>query len=152
VAAAVAGALALSACSDGGGSEDDGSPSGGATSSASATPSATETSGNGGGGTASPAGGLEGSWLTTADGSAIALVVTGTQAALFGSKGTVCSGTATTASIKLTCTDGDAERASGTVDSVDGSTLKVTWSGGSQETYQRAEGGQLPSGFPTTGL
>lgn len=140
--AALAGTLVLSACSDDGGSEDGASPD------ASGTPSATAPSTTGGA-TPSPAGGIEGSWLTTADGDAVALVVTGREAALFGSKGSVCSGTATASSIRLTCADGDVERASGTVDSVDGSALKVTWSGGTQETYQRAEGGKLPTGLPT---
>ncbi|WP_437070919.1 hypothetical protein [Streptomyces sp. enrichment culture] len=145
VTAALAGTLVLSACSDDGGSEDDAYPS------TSPTPSATAPSATGGATTA-PAGGLEGSWLTTADGDAVALVVTGEQAALFGSKGSVCSGTARSGSIRLTCADGDDQRTSGTVDSVDGSTLKVTWSGGTRETYQRAEGGKLPTGLPTAGL
>ncbi|MFJ5775096.1 hypothetical protein [Streptomyces sp. NPDC093094] len=146
-AAALAGMLVLSACSDGGGPDDDASagPSG--------TPSASSAQDTGGtGGTRSPSGTLEGSWLTTAGGSAVALVVTGDDAALFGSKGTVCSGSADAGSIRLTCAVGDDSRTSGTVDSVDGTTLKVTWDGGpGQETYQRAEGGQLPSGLPTAG-
>jgi len=136
----------LSACSDGGGSDDDSSPT------ASAAPTAAQTQETGGS-TSSPEDGLEGSWLTTSGGSAVALVITGDEAALFGSKGAVCSGSASARSIRLTCADGDDSRSSGTVDSVSGDTLKVTWSGDlGQESYQRAEGGTLPSGLPTAGL
>jgi hypothetical protein len=145
-AAGLAGLLVLSGCGDGGGSDDDTSPT------ASAAPTAPDTRETGGS-TSPPEGGVAGSWLTTSGGSAVALVITGEEAALFGSKGTVCSGSATARSIRLTCADGDDSRSSGTVDSVDGDTLKVTWSGDlGQETYQRAEGGKLPSGLPTAGL
>ncbi|MFF0203140.1 hypothetical protein [Streptomyces sp. NPDC005017] len=144
VAAGLTGVLVLSGCTDDG--QGNGEPTPGATSpSASATPD----------GGATPAAGdtLEGTWLTTSEGSAVGLVVTGEQAALFGSKGMVCSGSASAGSIRLTCTTGGDDRALGTVDSVDGTTLKVTWEGRlGQETYQRAEGGKLPSGFPTGGL
>ncbi|MGV9452203.1 hypothetical protein [Streptomyces sp. NPDC003635] len=146
-AAGLASVLVLSGCSDDG-SSDDGSPS------ASSTPSATETAdtGGGGGGTASPAGELEGSWLATTDGKAVALVVTGSKAGLFATGGTVCSGTAGE-TIKLECSDGTEDRSSGTVDSVDKDTLKVTWDSGlGAETYRKAEGATLPTGLPTAGL
>ncbi|CCK28464.1 putative secreted protein [Streptomyces davaonensis JCM 4913] len=148
-AAGLAGVLALSGCSDD--SSDEGSPS------ASATPSTTETADTGGGsgddgGTAAPAGELEGSWLATTDGKAVALVVTGSQAGLFATGGTVCSGTAGE-TIRLKCTDGSEDRATGTVDSVDKDTLKVTWDGElGAETYRKAEGATLPTGLPTEGL
>ncbi|MET9733540.1 hypothetical protein ABZZ79_23660 [Streptomyces sp. NPDC006458] len=145
-AAGLTGVLVLSGCTDDG-SGDDRSPG----ASVSATPSADGTPD--GGRTSSPPGTLEGSWLTTSEGSAVALVVTGGEAALFGSKGAVCSGSASAGSIRLTCTVGGDDRALGTVDSVDDTTLKVTWEGRlGQETYQRAEGGKLPSGLPTAGL
>ncbi|MDT9697307.1 hypothetical protein [Streptomyces sp. P17] len=146
-AAGLAGVLVLSGCSDDD-SSDDGSPS------ASATPSATATADTGGGdgGTASPAGELEGSWLATTEGKAVALVVTGSKAGLFATGGTVCSGTAG-ATIELKCTDGSKDRASGTVDSVDKDTLKVTWDSDlGAETYRKAEGATLPTGLPTAGL
>ncbi|MGP2438305.1 hypothetical protein [Streptomyces sp. JW3] len=100
---------------------------------------------------------LAGSWLATTGGKAVALVVTGKQAGLFATGGTVCSGSAGTTdgtrTIRLSCTDGSDDRASGTVESVDGSTLKVDWAGGlGTETYTKAEGGRLPSGLPTEGL
>ncbi len=157
-ATGLAGALVLTGCGGDGGSGGDPTPSG--------TASAPADGGTGGTGGAdgtdapaassAPAGELEGSWLATADGKAVALMVTGEQAALFVTGGTVCSGTtredAGTPTISLRCTGGDGGRTSGTVDSVSGSTLRITWEGSpGTETYTKAEGGRLPSGLPTTG-
>ncbi|MGV9275811.1 hypothetical protein [Streptomyces griseosporeus] len=158
-AVAVAGAVLLSACSDGGGS-DDGADGGG---SPTAGPSSTATAGTGGdtgGGTAAPSasgGGLEGSWLATTGGKAVVLVVTGTDAGVFTTGGTVCSGSAGTASgartIRLKCNDGSTDRTSGTVAALGKSSLKITWKGGlGTETFTRAEGGELPPGLPTPSL
>ncbi|GAA1428252.1 hypothetical protein GCM10009601_41100 [Streptomyces thermospinosisporus] len=146
----LAGALALTGCSDDGGGSGD--------SKASPTPSATAPSGNGA--TASPEGpasDLEGSWLATTGGKAVALVVNGEQAGLFATGGTVCSGSARedagTTTIRLKCTNGNKDRTTGTVDSVSKKSLKVTWDSGlGTETYQKAEGGKLPPGLPTEGL
>ncbi|MEW2808809.1 hypothetical protein AB0929_17180 [Streptomyces massasporeus] len=155
-AAGLAGVLVLSACSSDGGSGDD--------SASSASPSASASSGGGdsgsgsGSGSGDSAGGeLAGSWLATTDGKAVALVITGKQAALFGTGGSVCSGTAGEESgmrmIRLKCTDGSKDRATGMVDSVNGSSLKVTWEGGlGAETYRKTEGGKLPTGLPTASL
>ncbi|MFF9217389.1 hypothetical protein [Streptomyces viridosporus] len=179
VAAAVglAGALVLTACSGDGGSDEDsaapapsatatpdtgggtgGSGTGGGTG-GSGTGGGTGGSGTGGGTGGSdartaPAGALEGSWLATAGGKAVALMVTGEQAALFATGGVVCSGTAReeagTHTLRLKCTDGSEDRANGTVDSVSASSLKVTWEGTlGTETYTKAEGGRLPTGLPT---
>lgn len=148
-AAGLAGALALTACSGDGGSDDFKS---------SPTPSATAPDGHGStGAPKGPVSKLEGSWLATTGGKAVALVVTGEQAGLFATGGTVCSGSARedggTHRISLTCTDGSKDRAKGTVDSVGKSSLKVTWEGElGTETYMKAEGGKLPSGLPTAGL
>ncbi|MEU9228256.1 hypothetical protein AB0D40_28275 [Streptomyces massasporeus] len=153
-AAGLAGVLVLSACSSDGGSGDD--------SASSASPSASASAGAGdagsGSGSGDSAGGeLAGSWLATTDGKAVALVITGKQAALFGTGGSVCSGTAGEESgmrmIRLKCTDGSKDRATGMVDSVNGSSLKVTWEGGlGAETYRKTEGGKLPTGLPTASL
>ncbi|GKQ37315.1 hypothetical protein [Streptomyces sp. A012304] len=159
VAGAVAGALVLSGCSDDGGS-DDGAPAtpSGATSDADGgSPSGSASASPSGSASASASGELEGSWLGTTDGKAVALVVTGEQAALFATGGTVCSGTAGEEEgmrmIHLKCTRGKNERTTGMVDSVDANSLKVTWEGGvGQETFTKAEGGQWPSGLPTAGL
>ncbi|MFE5814150.1 hypothetical protein [Streptomyces sp. NPDC056479] len=150
VAATMAGALALTACSGDGDTKDDAGPSGSASASA-------DTGGGTGGGSSSAAGALEGSWLATTDGKAVALVVTGKQVGLFATGGTVCSGTAGEEGgmrmIRLKCTDGSKDRATGMVDSVGKTSLKVTWEGGlGAETYTKAEGGQLPTGLPTAGL
>ncbi|WP_406007540.1 hypothetical protein OG440_16295 [Streptomyces sp. NBC_00637] len=153
VAASLAGVLVLTGCSDDGGS-DDGS---------SATPTTATAGGTSGAGSASAStsvsasGELEGSWLATTDGKAVALIITGKQAALFVTGGTVCSGTAGEEAgmqmIHLKCTSGKADRTTGMVDSTDSKSLKVTWSGAvGKETFTKAEGGQWPSGLPTPGL
>ncbi|WP_435271013.1 hypothetical protein [Streptomyces sp. 1222.5] len=146
LAAAVAGALTLTACS--GGDSGNGSPS---------------PSSSGASAVASPSGSsavtgasdeLQGSWITTAGGKVVALVITGKQAGVFATGGTVCSGTAGSEAdmrmIHLTCADGSKDRVTGMVEQVGAKTMKVTWSGKlGQETYSRAEGGKLPSGLPT---
>ncbi|MET7291421.1 hypothetical protein ABZS79_04550 [Streptomyces griseoloalbus] len=148
------GALALTAC--GGDGSDDSDES-----TATPSPSATATADSGGtggsGASGAPAGKLEGSWLTTAEGKAVALMINGEEAALFATGGTVCSGTARdsggTRSIRLKCPAGTGDRTNGTVDSVDKTSLKVTWEGAlGAETYTKAEGGTLPTGLPSAGL
>ncbi|MFI8166491.1 hypothetical protein ACIGAN_09030 [Streptomyces sp. NPDC085931] len=159
-AAGLVGALVLAGCSGDGDSGDDPASS--------PAPSATASAGTGdsdsgsGSGSDSGAGGagageLAGSWLATTDGKAVALVITGKQAALFATGGSICSGTAGEESgmrmIRLKCTDGSKSRATGMVDSVNGSSMKVTWEGGlGAETYTKAEGGKLPTGLPTASL
>ncbi|MER8221597.1 hypothetical protein ABTZ58_13605 [Streptomyces sp. NPDC094143] len=165
-AAGLVGALVLTGCSGDGDSGDDPATS--------PAPSATA-SGGGGGSDSGPdsgsdsgpgsdsgsggagAGELAGSWLATTDGKAVALVITGEQAALFATGGSICSGTAGEESgmrtIRLKCTDGSKSRSTGMVDSVNGSSMKVTWEGGlGAETYTKAEGGKLPTGLPTASL
>lgn len=156
VAASLAGVLALTACSGASDSED-GSPTG-PTSGPASGPGASATggadTGGGSGGSASAAGGLEGSWLATTDGKAVALMVNGEEAGLFATGGTMCSGTAGEEDgmrmIRLKCTDGSKDRVVGTVDSVSRTQLKVTWEKGlGAETYTRAQGGKFPTGLPT---
>lgn len=160
--AGVAAVLLLSGCSGDGGS-DGGSTSGGTGSSgSSASPSPSgagsgDGDGDGSSGTTAADSELVGSWLTTSKGSAVALVINGTKAGVFATGGTVCSGTAGKEAgmqmIRLTCSDGNKDRAEGMVDSVDKTSMKVTWESGlGTETYTKAEGGQLPSGLPTAGL
>ncbi|MEU6531759.1 hypothetical protein ABZ869_21540 [Streptomyces sp. NPDC046928] len=154
MAASLVGVLALTACSGGGDSDGDSAPS---TAPTSTDTGSGGTGGGSGGGSASSAGELEGSWLATTDGKAVALVVTGDKAGLFATGGSVCSGTAGEQggkrTIRLQCTDGSKDRAAGTVDSVGKSELKVTWEGTlGVETYTKAEGGKLPTGLPTAGL
>ncbi|MFD5946572.1 hypothetical protein ACFWAZ_15110 [Streptomyces collinus] len=156
-AAGLAGVLVLSACSSDSGSGDDAASGPSPSDSASAATGGGSGSGSGSGSDGSAGGELAGSWLATTGGKAVALVITGKQAALFATGGSVCSGTAGEESgmrmIRLKCTDGSKDRATGMVDSVNKSSLKVTWEGGlGAETYTKAEGGKLPTGFPTAGL
>ncbi|MFR0358355.1 hypothetical protein [Streptomyces sediminimaris] len=151
-AAGLVGALVLSACSDGGGSKDGSSPSPSAASS-----TATSSTGGGTGGTPGASDDLQGSWLATSGGKAVALVINGKQAGLFSTGGAVCSGSAGKEAgvrkIHLTCTDGSKDRSTGTVDSVSASALRITWSGSAgKETYTKSKGGTLPSGLPTASL
>ncbi len=86
--------------------------------------------------------------MATTGGKAVVLVITGKQAGLFTTGRTVCAGTAGDEAgmqmIHLKCTDGNKDRATGMVDSVNSTTLKVTWSGKlGKESYTKAEGGQL---------
>ena len=157
VAAGVTGALALTACGGGGGGGNDSSATPSTQSSSTATSSGNGSGSGGSGGATTKASGLQGSWLATTGGKAVALVVNGTKAGLFATGGTVCSGTAGEESgmqmIHLTCTDGDKQRATGMVDSLGKGTLVVTWSGAlGKETYTKAEGGSLPTGLPTASL
>ncbi|MEU0208482.1 hypothetical protein [Streptomyces canus] len=146
-ATGLVGALVLTACS-GGGSDGEPSPSSSTAGSSSASASASASGGTGG--TSSASGEVAGNWLATTGGKAVALLVNGDRAGLFVTGGTVCSGSASADTIRLKCTDGSKDRADGTIESVGKDTLKVNWEGGvGAETYTRADGGKLPSGFPT---
>ncbi|MFB6958603.1 hypothetical protein ACFCYB_16590 [Streptomyces sp. NPDC056309] len=153
-AAVLLGALALTGCDSGGsGATDETS----ATPGASASASASDDDGGGAAGTGGPAAkgdGVEGSWLATTGGKAVVLSVTGRRAALFSTDRTICTGTAVQEGashvIRL---DACKARTTGTVDSVNKTTLRVTWEGGlGTETYTRSAGGALPSGLPTASL
>ncbi|MFE0252132.1 hypothetical protein [Streptomyces sp. NPDC059010] len=154
-AVSLAGALVLTACSgDGGSDSDSGSKDGSTGASASA---GADTGGGTGGGSGSTAAGLEGSWLATAEGKAVVLMIHGKEAALFATGGTVCNGTAAEESgmrmIRLKCPTGSKDRTSGMVDSVGKTSLKVTWEGGvGAESYVKGDGAKLPTGLPTAGL
>ncbi|MFI2641333.1 hypothetical protein [Streptomyces sp. NPDC018610] len=75
-------------------------------------------------------------------------------AALFSTDRTACGGSAAERGgehvIRLARCEA---RTTGTVGSVNKTTLRITWEGGlGEETYTRAEGGALPSGLPTASL
>ncbi|WP_328825689.1 hypothetical protein [Streptomyces ureilyticus] len=151
MAAGLAAALVLTGCS--------GSDDGGGDEASSPQPSAAASSagsGGGSGGGAAGADGVEGSWVTSKEGKLVALMVEGSKAALFSTGGSVCSGTAGGPSgeqkIALKCTDGNKDRAAGVIDSVNSSTMKVTWEGFGEETYTRSEDGKWPEGLPTASL
>ncbi|MER7841563.1 hypothetical protein ABTY98_38185 [Streptomyces sp. NPDC096040] len=150
-AAGLVGALALTACGSGGGS------GGGSSTTPSGTSSAAATATSGSDGATASSDALQGSWITTSGGKIVALVITGKQAGLFETGGSMCSGTAGEKAgmrmIHLSCTRGSKDRVTGMVDSVSKSGMQVTWSGKSgEETYTKAEGGKLPSGLPTANL
>ncbi|MFB7322827.1 hypothetical protein [Streptomyces sp. NPDC056190] len=150
-AAVLLGALALTGCDSGGsGATDKTSATPGATASASAS---NDDSG-GAGGTTAKGDGVEGSWLATTGGKAVVLTVTGRQAALFSTDRTICTGTAVEEGARhVIHLDTCKSRTTGTVDSVNKTTLRVTWEGGlGAETYTRSAGGALPSGLPTASL
>jgi len=152
-AAGLASALVLTACSGDSGGDSKDSPT---TAQATPSASASATTGGGGSGATSAASELEGSWLTTTGGKAVALVITGKQAGLFSTSGTVCSGTAGEEAgmqmIHLQCTGGNKDRAEGMVSGLGSSSMKVAWEGFKTETFMKSEGGKLPSGLPTASL
>ena len=146
-AAGLAAALVLTGCS--GGDGDGGSEA----KESSAAPTAKESTDSGGSGDSSGAvTELQGNWLATTGGKAVALFVNGDEVAVF--VGTsVCSGKVTDAAnmqmISLKCQDGSDDRTEGMVDKVGSKSLTITWEGGvGAETFQKAEG-SLPSGLPT---
>ncbi|MYS44457.1 hypothetical protein GTY23_25140 [Streptomyces sp. SID5998] len=162
-AAGLVGALALTACDSGGGSDSPagahsgsgaGSGSGPDSSTApGATGSASASGGAGSGGSAKDAA-LSGSWLATTGGKEVVLIVNGGKAALFSTDRTTCAGsTAEEGGKHVLRLSACKTRTTGTVDSVNKTTLRVTWEGGlGTETYTRAEGGTIPSGLPTASL
>ncbi|MGC5365213.1 hypothetical protein ACPXCE_26665 [Streptomyces sp. DT24] len=94
---------------------------------------------------------LDGSWAGLTDGKAVVLTVTGDTATLVAGQH-VCQGSvkrAERATLALTCVDGDTGRASGTVDSHDGSAIVVSWGGGITDKLTRATGSGLPSTLPS---
>jgi hypothetical protein len=140
VAAAVGTALLLSGCgsseSDGGGDKAEHSAS---------------AAGNGSPGAGKGAGDLAGLWTATGGGEPVALSISGTTVGLIGKH--ACTGTVTGTeqiTLQLKCTDGNTDRASGTVTpSADGRTMKVAWAGAGTETFTKSTEGNLPDGIPT---
>jgi hypothetical protein len=148
VTGGLAAVLVLTGCS----SSDDGGDKGSGDSSASATATPSDSSGPSDAKGAS----LDGSWLATKGGKAVALVIGNGKAALFTSGGISCNGTGGEEMgmqmIHLKCTDGSDDRSEGMVKSVSGTTLQVSWEGFGDETYTKSKDGKLPDGLPTKGL
>ncbi|MEU3736936.1 hypothetical protein AB0E78_07695 [Streptomyces sp. NPDC032198] len=96
-------------------------------------------------------GSSEGSWVATADGNPLALVIAGKQATLLG-ENVLCSGTAGAETIRLKCAKGDSDRTEGTVESVNGTSMTVSWQGAGKDQFTRTKGGKLPDGLPTAGI
>ncbi|MFJ1863885.1 hypothetical protein ACIOD1_04575 [Streptomyces sp. NPDC088097] len=108
--------------------------------SASAPAASASTGGGAKGGT------LEGGWVSLQNpGKGVVLTVKGQVAFVVeGATGLTCQGTTDGAAITLKCPQG-ATRSHGKVDSVNATTLKVTWEGAGTDTFQRSEPGKLPS-------
>lgn len=104
-----------------------------------------------GGGKIEP-GSLDGGWTTDAlhaDQGLLILSVAKQDVMLVGK--TSCTGKAATeadpVTFSLKCKDGSADFATGTVDSLAGSTLKVTWASGKTDTFTKGpDVGDLPTG------
>ncbi|MFD9133765.1 hypothetical protein ACFVZA_15275 [Streptomyces bottropensis] len=150
-AAGLAAALVLTGCSGGGNGPE--------AKESSAPPKASDSADGGGSkGSSGVATELQGNWLATTDGKAVALFVNGDEVAVFAGT-SVCSGKvadeADMQMISLKCQDGSDARTEGMVDKVGSKALTITWEGDvGQETFQKAEG-SLPSELPTdlpTGL
>ncbi|KUL60459.1 hypothetical protein [Streptomyces sp. NRRL S-1521] len=106
-------------------------------------------SGSGSGsGSGAKGGSVEGSWVTTADGRPLALVIHERSATLVG-ENVLCDGAAGPRTIDLSCPKGDSGRTKGRVVSVDARTLKVSWGGAGTDEFLKTEGGKLPEGLPT---
>lgn len=151
-AAGLVAALVLTGCSSDGGDGDEGKDKGSAGSSAGAEGSGgSDTPGEGGVDSGAEDGGSEGSWVATADGNPLALVIAGKQATLLG-ENVLCSGTAGAETIRLKCAKGDSDRTEGTVESVNGTSMTVSWQGAGKDQFTRTKGGKLPEGLPTAGL
>ncbi|MGW7069536.1 hypothetical protein ACWGII_06805 [Streptomyces sp. NPDC054855] len=155
---AVVAALLLTGCSsDGGDGGDEGKDKGSAGTSAGADGSSTPDEGDADAGadagsdSGAKDGGSEGSWVATADGNPLALVIAGKQATLLG-ENVLCSGTADAETIRLKCAKGDSARTEGTVESVNGTSMTVAWQGAGKDQFTRTKGGKLPEGLPTAGL
>ncbi|MGW0395513.1 hypothetical protein ACWDYJ_32490 [Streptomyces sp. NPDC003042] len=96
------------------------------------------------------AGSLEGGWISMANpGKGVILTVKGQIAFVVeAATGLTCEGTTNGKTLDLKCPAG-AQRSKGKVDSVDATTLKVTWEGAAgTDTFQKSEPGKLPTTLP----
>ncbi|MEV8316105.1 hypothetical protein AB0Q95_18210 [Streptomyces sp. NPDC059900] len=151
-AAGLVAALVLTGCSsDGGDGDDEGKDKSSAGSSAGAEGSSDADAPDEGSDSGAKDGSSEGSWVATADGNPLALVIAGKQATLLG-ENVLCSGTAGGDTITLKCAKGDSDRTNGTVESVNGTSMTVSWQGAGKDQFTKTEGGKLPEGLPTAGL
>ncbi|MFG2498645.1 hypothetical protein ACGFSB_10625 [Streptomyces sp. NPDC048441] len=151
-AAGLVAALVLTGCSsDGDDGGDGGKDKSTAGSSAGSDGSGTPDEGGSDSDSGAKDGSSDGSWVTTADGSPLALVIAGKQATLLG-ENVLCSGTAGGDAIQLKCVKGGSDRTEGKVESVNSTSMTVSWTGAGTDQFKKTEGGKLPEGLPTAGL
>ncbi|NBE51248.1 hypothetical protein [Streptomyces boluensis] len=154
-AAAVATALVLTGCSsdDGGKRKTDNSSSGEAGQDTSGG-----TTGGSDGAEAGP-GSLDGLWVSVTNGTSVALSVQqGGKVAVLAemgvgeTTGVTCVGKAGAEAggqtIALKC-QGGGKREMGTIDSVDATSMKVTWAGVGTDSFKKSDESKLPEGLPT---
>ncbi|MDG9685803.1 hypothetical protein QC334_24250 [Streptomyces sp. DH18] len=147
--AALAAALALTACGS-----DDASKDSGADSTASATPGGGGDKGSGesAGSGATDAAALEGSWVGLTDAKNVTVSIAGGKVALVADQ-SVCQGDVKDMGgepmLALKCTGGSTDRTMGAIDSVDGTKLVLSWDGGVKDTLTKADPGKLPSDMPS---
>ncbi|MFY0515048.1 hypothetical protein ACOMD4_32355 [Streptomyces anulatus] len=147
--AALAAALALTACGS-----DDASKDSGADSAASATPGGGGDNGSGesAGSGATDAAALEGTWVGLTDAKNVTVSIAGGKVALVADQ-SVCQGDVKDMGgepmLALKCTGGSTDRTMGAIDSVDGTKLVLSWDGGVKDALTKADPGKLPSGMPS---
>ncbi|MEV7956915.1 hypothetical protein [Streptomyces sp. NPDC088141] len=136
-------AVALTGCGGGNGKSDPGSGS-------DAGRTGRVPDGGGGSDAGADAASLEGGWAGKTDGKAVILSVASGKAVLV-TEQQACTGTVKEAdkvTLALKCADGDTARTTGSVVSNDGTTIKVSWDGGTEDTLAKTEPGAIPSGLP----
>lgn len=147
--AALAAALALTACGG-----DDASKDSGADSAAGAAPGGGGDNGSGesAGSGAVDAAALEGTWVGLTDAKNVTVSIAGGKVALVADR-SVCQGDVKDMGgepmLALKCTGGSTDRTMGAIDSVDGTKLVLSWDGGVKDTLTKADPGKLPSGMPS---
>ncbi|UGY92982.1 hypothetical protein [Streptomyces gobiensis] len=107
-------------------------------------PSAGESAGtdeNGGPEADAKPGTVQGIWNSEVDGKVYVLSIAGDVASLIRHDGQTCTGRVTDTgkpSLTIKCPNGGGEeRTNGTVDSIEGKTMKVSWNGGDTDTYTK---------------
>ncbi|MFE3824928.1 hypothetical protein [Streptomyces sp. NPDC059092] len=142
----VALSLALTGC----GGDSDGGDAGKDAGATAPGGSASESGADSGSG--ADAASVEGSWAGLTDGKSVALAVASGKVALVAAEH-VCQGAVEDMGgapmFTLKCGDGDTERTMGSIESNDGKTLVISWTGGKKDTLKKAESGSLPTGLPT---
>ncbi|MEU3186431.1 hypothetical protein ABZ707_19815 [Streptomyces sp. NPDC006923] len=149
-AAGLVAALALTGCGAGDSGDGSGKAPGGDAASGGATTGAPDSGAGSGGDAAS--GAIDGTWAALTDGKAVALSVKDGKVALVADQH-VCQGSVEDMGepmLSLTCADGNADRAMGTIESNDGKTLVISWGSGRKDTLTKTVDGKLPGGLPTS--
>ncbi|MZD09069.1 hypothetical protein GTW43_28915 [Streptomyces sp. SID5785] len=153
-AAALVAALAVTGCSsdsDDGGKKDSGA-GGGSTASSAPDDGGSSDGSSGSSGSSGSTKDAEGIWSATTGGQPVVLVIGAKQASLSTGDGHLCTGTVADGgkpTLLLKCADGSTDRTTGAIESNDGSTMKVSWDGGTNDAFTKSKDGKLPDGLPS---